>query len=240
MAKSKTTDMMLAEYRKLWQNDDGVNKVTLPSKIFFQYPSKQSHEEACFLFRYFFEDIMKWTPEEAMEFLSKKIVNEMHLNVAYSKLIFPKDLMDVRSAYWYVAVLCYPQHFKGFTKEHYWVMEYNQMRSTDKILSKKTFEGEDGRKKAALFLNLFYTSREGLRKEFKNLEAMYMYFASPNGKKYIKEAKLEKPLDMFFLSPLEYFHKSLPNDDKSEVKRDDFLFMYAEFMTKIGKNPFAQ
>lgn len=238
MAKSKTTDLMLSEYRKFWQNDDGTNKVTPPSKIFFSYPEKQNHEEACYLFRFFFEDGMHWTPEEAMNYLNKEIVDEMRLNTAYNKLIFPKDLVDKRSNYWYVAVLCYPSYFKGFTEQNQWIMEYNQIRSTNNKLSKKIFTGIDGRKKAALFLNTYYLSAEGIRAEFTDLEAMYLYFASDKGKKYIQSAKLEAPLKLFFMSPLDYFHESLPNDNLSEVKRSEFLYLYADFMTKTGQNPF--
>lgn len=229
---------MLAEYRKFWQNDDGTNKVKPPSKIFFAYSERQNHEEACHLFRFFFEDVMHWTPEEAMEYLSKEIVDAMRLNIAYKKLIFPKGIADKRSNYWYTAVLCYPEHFGGFTESNQWIMEYNQILSSDYKLSKKVFNGADGRKKATLFLNVYYQSAEGLRAEFTDLEAMYLYFASKKGKEYISAAKLNAPLKMFFMSPLDYFHESLPNDNFSDVKRSGFLYLYADFMTKTGQNPF--
>ena len=239
MAKSNTTDQMISEYRKILEEDDGVNKkVRKLADIYFKYPKEQAHEEACYLFRFFFEEIAGWTPEVAMASLDKTIIKEMKLERAFNNIIFPNNLNPDTSCFW-IACACYPEHFRSFSERNYQIMEYNQILSSGLNSSKKVFQCDNGREKAALFLNVYYTSR-GIREEFTDLENMYLFFASSKAKKYIHEAALDKALAMFFISPLEFFHESLPNSRSTEEKyqRSEFLYMYADFMTKIGENPF--
>lgn len=235
---SKTRDQMIKEYRLILQSDDGIDKPKKLSDIYFRGSREQAHEEACALFRFFFEEVWHCTPNEAFSLLDKTMIDNFHLKPAYNAIIFP-EMLNVNTGYFYVAVACYPEVFKSFSERQLLVMEWNHVRSADSS-SKKYFTGEFGRQKAALFLNFHYNSSEGIREEFETLEDMYLFFASKKAKKYIAEAKLDKAMMLHFTSPLIFFHESLSNkyNEDPKQRRNEFLFMYAEFMTKAGKNPF--
>lgn len=240
MIKGNSTNALISEYHKLLTMDDDTNKKLPSLKTYFNGTDKRNHEDALFLFRYFFEKVMGWTPYEARSQMSAKYVDTFHLREAYNRLIFPKELKNGRNAYYYVAVMCYPDYFPYSNDNTELAMEYNQILTSNGAVTKTFLKNTDGRQKAALYLNSYLNSSMGVREGFNDIESMYLYFASKHGKKYIADAKLTKALEMYFTSPLQYFHESVSNDlnVNEEYRRDNFLYIYAEFMTKIGKNPF--
>jgi len=56
--KSETTDALIQE----WEQQLANNKTIKIPDVYFSYSDEQNHEEACYLFRYVFENILDWTP----------------------------------------------------------------------------------------------------------------------------------------------------------------------------------
>lgn len=229
--KSETTDAMIQE----WERQLASNKPIKLPDIYFSYSDEQNHEEACFLFRYVFEKILEWTPHDVMNYMSAEVVEKLGLTKAYSKLIWPTEIkngrntkiFDSRSAYGYVAALCYPSVIHEFDMQNLWIMEYNRELSGEKRTTIKSFEGESGYDKARLLFNYWLINHPDER--FPDLETMYTFFASKEGMDYLKKIKLDKACQIFFASPLEYFHESLTEDEDDPNRKSEFLLQFTEF-----------
>jgi len=229
--KSDTTDAMIQEWERMLANNEEIRL----SDVYFSYSPEQNHNEACFLFRYVFENILEWTPHDVMNYMSAEVVEKLGLTKAYSKLLWPSEvkngkkskIFDPRSAYGYIAALCYPSAIKEYDIHNIWIMEYNRELSGEKRASIKNFECEHGYDKARLLLNYWLMNHPDER--FKDLESMYNFFASDKANDYLKKIKLDKARECFFATPLEYFHESLTEDDENGGQKSEFLLQFTEF-----------
>ena len=229
--KSETTDALIQEWERMLAANEPIK---IPD-VYFSYSDEQNHEEACCLFRYVFENILDWSPHDAMNYLSAEIVEKLGLSKAYSKLIWPSEIksgrsvkvFDARSTYGYVAALCYPSVIREFDMHNLWIMEYNRELSGEKRATIKNFEGENGYDKARLLLNYWLINHPEER--FTDLETMYAFFASDEAVAFLKNIKLWNPCEIFFSSPLEYFHESLTEDEGDPSAKSEFLLQFTEF-----------
>ena len=225
MANVKPEDLLIDVWEKSIREDSNVK---ISSK-YFPYPkqSQENHKLAITLFRYVFS-VLEWTPHDVMNFISKDIIEKLHLESAYNQLIFPAEVSP-RSNPNYIAKLCYPDALPELSRENIWLMTYQKVLSGGNF-KKDFFTDENRYKKARLFLNWYLINHP--KKEFTDLHTTYDFFASKKGKTFLKSIKLEKPCEQLFESPLEYFHESLP-DDGDEFSKDNDYFEYADFKRKL-------
>ena len=236
MSANETTRAMIQE----WERQLASNEPIKIPDWFFSHTDEQNHENACHLFRYVFENILEWSPQDVMNYLSADIVAKLGLTKPYSRLIFPTEIkngrstrtLESRSAYGYVAALCYPSVIHEYDLQNIWIMEYNRELSGEKRASIRDFEGEHGYDKARLLLNYWLINHPEER--FTDLEAMYAFFATKEASDYIKKIKLDKACQIFFKSPLEYFHESLTEDEGDESAKSEFLLQFTEFKVLNG------
>lgn len=218
-------------------SDSSKKKKPIPKNV-FNFNAQTNHDIAVALFKYVFEKYLDMDPHDIFNFIDNEMIDNLHLRQAYNALIWPEGL-DKRIATWYVLIACYPNSFRNYTKDKYWIMEYNQMLSSKISIGTTVFDCDDGKAKSKLFLNSFL--RDHIKDEWKDLKTMYLYFASKQGKKMIQEAKLKKALELFYSSPLEYFHECVPDSNVPvDNMRSGMLYMYADFMTKAKLNPFGE
>lgn len=244
MAKSETTDILI----QIWENSIRTNDMKpLPQK-FFSYTAEQNHEEACYLFRYVFEKILDWTPYDALNYLNEEIVTKLNLKKAYNNFNWPEELDKGRSSYYYVAAMCYPDIITDYNEHNLWIMEYNQLLSKVEADNKKSkeknakpnrispnsFTIDNGYDKARFLLNHYLVTHPN--EEFTDLETTYEKFAnSAFANKFLSNIKLNGACKIFFGTPLEFFHQSLPNDGDDEFSRNDFLYNFTQFK-EMDKN----
>ena len=228
--KSDTTDTLIST----WFNTIENNTKKPLSPIFFSYTVQQNHEEACYLFRYFFEKVMDWSPWDALNYLNKDVVDTFNLRKAYSNFNWPKELKDGRFAYPYVAHMCYPDVVKDFDRTRLWIMEYNQILSGGQRKATDMFDADnDGFDKSRILLNYYMGHHPN--EKFKSLEDMYQFFADDEkAKKFLKKIKLIEPCENYFDTALEYFHQSLPLNE-GESSRNELLYMYSEFNERVRR-----
>lgn len=225
--KSDTTDTLIST----WLTGLEENSKKPLSPIFFSYTEDQNHEEACYLFRYFFEEIMNWTPWDAFNYLNKDVVDTFNLRKAYTNFKWPKELKDGRFAYPYVAQMCYPDIIKDFTRTNLWIMQYNQVLSGSQRKSTDMFDHEnDGFDKSRVLLNYYLMSHPS--EKFTCLEDMYDFFANDaKSKAFLKKIKLIEPCENYFGTAMEFFHQSLPLNE-GDSSRSEFLYQFCEFKEK--------
>lgn len=195
---------------------------------YFPYPKKsiENHKLAVALFKYVFS-ILKWTPHDVMNFLSKEVIEKLKLDCVYNQLLFPNEV-NSRSNPGYVAKLCYPDSLPELDIENIWLMSYQKVLSGGNF-KKDFFIDENRYKKARLFLNWYLTTH--VKDEFKDIESTYAFFGSDKGKSYLKAIKLYGVCEQLYESPLEYFHMSLPNDH-DEYSQDEDLYAITDFRRK--------
>ncbi len=226
--KTDTTDLLI----QTWEQGLRENSMKPLSPVFFSYSKEQNHEEACALFRYVFEKILGWSPYDVINYLNYDIIDKLNLKKAFSNLSYPPEYKDRRCACFYVGVLCYPEIIRDFRKTNVWIMEYNN------ILHKGrgyyvTFEKDTGYDKARFLLNYYLVNNPDPR--FTDLETAYAFFASSDAEPFLKSIKLWSPCEQFFMSPLEYFHMSLPDDTDEDTSRSDLTLQFTEFKQLNGE-----
>ena len=218
----ETTKAMILDWESKIRNND---KKKLSSS-YFCYDDAQNEKEAIVLFRYVFEKVLHWTPEDIRNNISMEIIEKLKLKKAYNQIIFPRELSR-RSDCFYLAKKCYPDQIHGLNQDDIWRMEYMKVLDNKyEKFPKNYFSEAAGDLRAKVFL-LYQLETQA---KFRNKEEMYMFFAdTPQAIKFLKSVKLKTPLDLLYASPLEYMHESLP-----ESQKDEFLFKFAEF-TQMDK-----
>ncbi len=181
------------------------------------------------VFRYAIEVFLHWTPEEAVTMLNNDVMKEMHLDKIKSYLPIPYGF-DYRDDYRWLVHLVYPSKVP-YNEEDAVIDTYKAVLKGKangglSKFPKGYFDGKSGRERAFICLRYFIN----LKGNFNNMEEAYAFFASPEGTKAINSNGLKLVLRDVFQSPVQFFHKSLPAD-----QRDEFLFHYYEFQYRYDR-----
>lgn len=225
---TKNAEDMIKWWVDSYRRDDNV---TVKNVFFSGRSAKAQNDDAIELFKFVFKQL-DWTPRDVANRVSKDVLKDLNLFSVYKRLLIPKEITKLSNPWWYIAVLCYPEVYKReFTDEYTWLVLYinelNTNRKKDVSIVKDPIRGL----RQAKFLLSFYMQRHR-NEEWTNLRRTYQFFASPKGAKFIADARLRKALGQFFVSPLQYFHESLP-----EGERSDMLHQFAEFEVRKNAKP---
>lgn len=181
------------------------------------------------VFRYAIEIFLHWTPEEAVTMLNNDILKEMHLDKIKNYLPIPYGF-EYHGDYRWLVHLIYPSKIpyneKDAVIDVYKAVLNGKANGGLRKFPKGYFDGKSGRERAFICLRYFI----GLKGNFKNIEEAYAFFASPEGTKMINNNGLKLVLRDVFQSPVQFFHKSLP-----EEYRNDFLYHYYEFQYRYDR-----
>lgn len=188
--------------------------------IYFRQSDSENQELALGLIKYVIEK-MGMSPEEAMMHVNADFLSRFGLKSCYKAITFPDEVKGVGESA-YIVQQIYPKRINECSKKALWILEYNKAFSKRKSLAKKDFLGIDGYDKARLLFNHYLSTHYG--KWSKSVETAYDFFAGKSGEDIVKNAKLTNACNLFFESPLEYFHESVgPN------KKDDFYYEYCQW-----------
>lgn len=195
----------------------GKQKIFLLS---FDDQTPEKHAAFRAVWQYAIEKILKWTPEEALINMDKAIMEDLKLDRTLKCIgLNPSGRFDFRQVLSYV----YPERIKDSleirTKEEMKRVlklgEWKYMEDPELgKFHKGFFSGEDGIKKAAIALNLvtnlFLCDLDSKER--------YDFFADrKKAMRFISQAKLLPVMKGFYDDPLDFYHFSIPMDEKDQM-----------------------
>ena len=159
-------------------------------------------------------ELMRWSPEEAMEHMTESIMDALKLtSIVKGYITLPPDLIR-QSDYDYIIAKCF-----GISYDHRKQLQrqFQRIQSGEiKKFPKETFKGTNGRAKAAYLLKEFISKNIAAG----SIEELYERFAdSAAMNKAFERAEIYHVCHRLYGSPLEFLHYSLDTES-----RDDFLF----------------
>lgn len=174
--------------------------------------------------RFAFEYYLQWSPWDIYTRLTKDVLVRLRLDrlfKAYSD--FPHELTASKDLFYYAHWL-YPHIIpydvgKGVLNVHKGVM------ADKRRYSMNFFDDEYGMDRAEICL-LNAINSHG----FANIREMYEFFGSDQGDDFIKAQKLEKPMLIYYKTPLKFFYSAIPEKYKS-----DFWYNYYNFKGQYEK-----
>jgi hypothetical protein len=197
---------------------DQNQKSLASSGIFNSSPEykEKNKDIALSIIQFAIEDILQWTPEEALNRLNVKVVKEMKLEDAIAKLNLP-DGVILDNDYSYIISMIYPRikvDINDLTIKFYkTVLD----EDTSKTFTRRYFSHIDGRKRSAICLHYLI---ERVSSFFTSVQDMYEFFSGVGGDRFLTNNKLKLAKSQY-TSDVEYLHNSL-----AKSQRDDFMFHY--------------
>lgn len=178
------------------------------------------------LFRYVYEDLLGWEPEQVVLYTDKALLKKLKLDILFKKLPFPLGL-DPMVDFYYIGHLLYPHIFAYDHKS-------SVLRTYDKVLSREMskfpkgfFDGADGR----LALALCVRSAISSNLKITSIEEVYRYFAiKSRALFFLKKQKLFVPCVEHYADPLSMIHDILKEEDKSEL-----YYRYYSFLSELSE-----
>ena len=160
--------------------------------------------------------ILKWTPQQAADHMTKEIFEKTHLNEVAKYVNYPRDV-DKRTDYAWLIKRAFPNDVNYDLKK--------QIRGLyDKVLSgelskfpKKVFYEHEGILKLSILLNDYISQNI----PSSSIEDLYQVFSNQaEANKMLKQANLYYAYKDFYDTPLEYLHESLG------IYQDNFLYSH--------------
>ncbi|MBO4847193.1 MAG: hypothetical protein J5525_12985 [Lachnospiraceae bacterium] len=188
-------------------------------KLSFTGSEKDKYTEFGNIWRYAITHLLKWTPQTAVQFLNAEIIRGLKLEPTYKKIgVNPKGITDYRIVLQYV----FPNDIHYSVKDDV-LREYRRATKQgefanakgDYRIPKNFFTDDYGIEKAAILLNYII---DNYMSDY-SIDELYQHFSKRNIGKWLKEKKLDVPLNVIYGSPLEYLHSALP-----VAKRDNFFY----------------
>lgn len=164
------------------------------------------------LFRYVYEDLFGWTPEEVVRNTDKDFLEGMHLTALFRMLPFPPEL-DPKVDIYYIGHILYPD-IMPYDKKAMTIRVYEKVLSgTIKKFPKRFFDGGSGR----LALQICFQSAVSSRLQYSDIEGLYRFFATSKGMKFLQHMKILVPCLEAYGNPISLLHDSLPGGSRSEL-----------------------
>ncbi len=186
------------------------------------------------VWRYAITNLLGWTPQEAVTYLTDDIVKTLRLDKTLKGVGFNFG-KEYAGDYKFVLRYAFPGEIHFDLREQS-VEEWEHVAKRGKWKAdakpyrypKKFFSDQDGINRADLLMrhvvNLYLSGKTTTEK--------YLFFAdAKESYKFIKKHCLDKPLNRIYGDPLEYFHSALP-----PVERD--VFMY--YTIKLNRDYYSQ
>lgn len=179
--------------------------------------------------------ILKWTPEQAVLFLTEDIIRQLKLDKTYRAIDIGKNdfVYDSKRMLQYA----FPDKVKySFTNET--IDVYEQILRNDKNITDKKdklfnkfpksfFIDRYGEKRASILLNYAVGKYLG----HLTSEEKYNFFASKNAMRWLTQMKLNQIIGVMYENPLEYYHEALCYDE-----RDELLYLNERLKSLISDN----
>lgn len=210
-------------------SDDELDRLLYEKKKndFMEKTARAKEEDALAVVRYAITDLLRWTPEEAMNLLTSDIIEKLRFDRVAKYVIYPADINrsdDKREGYPWMIHRAFPNDTKYDMREQL-LKVYEQVRSgkLDQF-PRYMFRGEDRDKKLAILLSDYLAKHV----PSSSVEDLYRLFANPtDGNRILRRAKLFYAYKKFYESPLLYLHLSLGDE------ADSFYFNFYQYMEAV-------
>jgi len=185
--------------------------------------SKLKETNALAVVRYAVNDILQWTPQEAMDCMTVDIARQLRLDVIAKYVNYPADLSRSKDYAWLI--------HRAFPEETTYDISREAVQLYERVLRgelsrfpKRIFNGENGAKKLSILLRVYISNNIPSA----SVDELYAIFGDPaTGNARLHEAKLYYPCHENYETPLDYLNQALGNQN------DDFLYNYYTFMTVL-------
>lgn len=205
------------------------NENTWPAPL-FDCQKRIQEQRALKVFKYVIEDYMKWSPEDAAVYLDYNFIVKMKLDKLLPKITFPKEL-DPKVDMVYIVSLLYPDKVVIDAKQKI-LLVYKKVLRGDSLRLPKSFTIEpEGIFNACICLQ--YVLEQNYM--FNSIEEMYQMFTTTEASRLLKKYRLQNVQKELFLSPLDYLHESLPEDQKDEILYHKYALQMYEKSEKRKK-----
>lgn len=168
--------------------------------------------------RFAFEYYLQWTPQDIEKKLTKDILEKLILDKLFKKWSsFPHELSSSKDLFYYAHWL-YPQEV-SYDARKFVVKVYDDVLAGKRRFSNYFFDDDYALDRAEICL------QEAINRHgFKTVLEMYEFFASEKANSFIEDVKLDKPMKMYYKTPLQFLHSTLPEEYKSEFWLNYFVF----------------
>lgn len=224
---------MLTERLNIFEYEE----ILMGQKKNFVCSFKGGFKENCIevgnIWRYAVTRLLKWTPEEAVAYMTDEIVDTLCLDKTFVGIGFERSSRYI-SDYRFILQYAFPDKVH-FDLRKQAIAEYERVAKlgtwandeTTYKFPKKFFLDTDGISRSAYLL----THVVSLYLGDLSLEEKYDFFSDQKkAAKWLSGKKLDMPLKLIFKTPLEYFHYSLPFDEK-----DNLLFYTGKINEEYNK-----
>jgi hypothetical protein len=181
-------------------------------------PGGANQSKALLCIRYAIENILQWDEEEAVKKFDDYIIREMHLYKIMSYIEFPSEVPFADPKY--ILSLLYP-HRVHMNQEKLIEDIYKEvLEGNGKQFPREYFAGGIGFKRFCFCIKFLLENY----KPFDNLEDIYLFFDSANGKKFLYDYRLKVPADQFSINMIDVIRYITQDEADSELVYDYVLF----------------
>lgn len=199
------------------------NKKEISSHFFLSDYYKE--ELAIELIKYAIKTYLRWDDERASACLKPEHIECLKLTQMLSYISYPPEI-DPETDFFYFVSKLYPDKI---------VLDFRELTLNiyKKVLDgrlprfpKGFFDAGKGVLRAVFCLQ--YAINQNLL--FSSIEEGYAYFATGDANKFLREKKLYVAITTIFETPLDYYHETLNEDEKSE-----YWLQYYKYEKNISK-----
>lgn len=185
---------------------------------------------ACFLLKYVIETYLHWTPKEAAKWFNKETITRTKLETVISRISVPVELNPEKDYYWYIHK-CYPSQIR--VSERSLILNVYKKVLDGKIpkFPKGFLEGLKGKERVHICINYAISTML----ENTNIEDLYKMFSTPEGTKFLKNAKLDGARRQTYYYAIDLLHASLPRQQQDENLYQKYKFIHL-FNKKLKDN----
>lgn len=211
---------MISENLNIFEYEEVLMGKRQKFECSFVGTEREKYIEIGNIWRYAITHLLKWTPEEALVYLTDDIVKELHLDKTLKAIGYEKNGRKCIVDYSFILQHAFPDKIKFDIRKEA-IAEYEKIAKIGKWANdnepfkypKKFFLDCDGIIRANCLL-LYVTS---LYLSDMTISEQYEFFSDTSkAKRWLKKKCLDSPIKLIYKNPLEYFHDSLPYNQKDE------------------------
>lgn len=174
-------------------------------------PGGANQAKALSCVKYAIEEVLQWDEDTAVKKFDDYIIREMKLYKIISYIDFPTEVPmgDAR----YILSLLYPHRVRMNQEKLIEDIYKGVLEGNGKQFPREYFAGGIGFKRFCYCIKFLLENYM----PFDNIEDIYIFFDSPQGKKFLYEYRLKVPADQFAINMLDVVRYITKEDPDSEL-----------------------
>lgn len=190
--------------------------------------------------RYAIEEILEWTPDDAVQKFDSYMIRIMRLDKLLTYINFPVEVPFGNTRY--ILSLLYPGRIRLDNEK---LVEETFETVLESARKKKELKGTDAEERLKQFPREYFSGTEGFRrfcccikyilenyKPMSSVEEIYSFFCSPQGKRLLYDFRLKVPADQFSIDMLSVIHYITQEEPDS-----DLFYCFYSFQKELGAFP---